>query len=403
MKRVLFVDDEVNVLQGLQRLLRPMRNEWQMTFASGGQEALDALSKEPFDVLVSDMRMPGVDGLRLMNEVRREYPHIVRIVLSGHMSEETSVRLADAAHQYLAKPCDPEQLKQTIDRAFALRDLLADESLKQLISRLKSVPSMPGLYTELIEELNCPDASVRRIGEIISQDPGMTAKILQLVNSAFFGIPRQVSSPAQAANLLGTDTLKTLVLSIGVFSQFRDTACGEFKLESVWKHSAETGAMARQIAAAEHASREVTDAAAMAGLLHDVGKLVLVQNLPQRYQDVMASVQKGEVPLLNAECREFGATHAEVGAYLLGLWGLPQPIIEAVAFHHRPGKSLGKSFSPLTAVHVANVFTGVRQRREGGTPSEQVDLDYLAQLGLTDRVSVWRDVCSEALHEGGDR
>ncbi len=397
MKSILFVDDEPSVLEGLRRMLRPMRHQWDMVFARSGQEALAALAERTFNVVVSDMRMPGMDGAALLTEVTQRYPQVVRIVLSGQSSKEATLKSVGAAHQFLAKPCDPEKLKQTVNQALALRDLLADEALKQTLSRVKSVPSLPTLYTELMEELEYPDASIKRVGEIISQDPGMTAKVLQLVNSAFFGLPRQVSSSAQAASLLGTDTIKALVLGISVFSQFKDTAVEGLEPDSVQKHSADTAALAKNIAMTESADGRMADASLMAGLLHDIGKLVLAQNLPHQYRRALAGMHGSGVPLCEAECTELGASHAQVGAYLLGLWGLPEPIVEATAFHHCPRESLGDSFSVLTAVHVANVLA---REHAGEGQDEELDHEYLTRLGLSDRVPGWRASCETLLGEG---
>lgn len=400
-KRILFVDDELKVLEGLQRMLRPMRREWDMAFAQSGSEALDALAQRPFDVVVSDMRMPGMDGGALLTEVMRQYPQIVRIVLSGYSAGDMAIRSAATAHQYLPKPCDAEKLKKTIGRAFGLRDLLADESLKTLLSRLRSIPSIPTVYAALMEELRNPDSSTRQIGEIISQDAGMTAKVLQLVNSAFFGLPRHVSSPGQAAVLLGTDTLRTLVLSVEVFSQFKNIKIRDVDVDTINRHSTETGAMARRIAKAQGAGREVADASVMASILHDVGKLILAQNVPEQYQQAAAHARDKSAPLWKAEREVFGSTHAEVGAYLLGLWGLPDPIVEATAFHHCPGRSFGEKFAPLTAVHVANVLVHDWHDKDN-RESEEVDFEYLAQLGLADRVPAWREACRTALNDGDD-
>jgi len=391
-KRVLFVDDEPNVLDGLRRMLRPMRNEWEMFFAQGGEKALATLAQKQFDVVVTDMRMPGMDGAMLLKEVMQKYPRVVRIVLSGHSSEVASLRSARVAHQFLAKPCDAEKLKQTINRAFALCSLITDETLAQTVSRLNSVPSMPTLYTKIMEELNYPDASIMRVGEIVAEDPGMTTKILQLVNSAFFGLGRQISDPAQAASLLGTEVIKSLVLSLDVFSQFEGTSVAGLTPESVQKHCTETAAIAKQIALAEKAPKEIVETAFMAGFLHDIGKLILVANMPEQYREVMVRMGEQGVALCDAERTILGATHAEVGAYLLSLWGLPDPIVEATAFHHHPSKSFSDSFAALTAVHVANVLVHRRHSGEQTAIIEELDLDYLTQLGLVDRIEVWQAV-----------
>jgi putative nucleotidyltransferase with HDIG domain len=386
-RKILFVDDEVNVLQGLKRMLRPMRQEWDVSFSSGGEEALQILSEAEYDVVVSDMQMPGMNGAQLLGEVMQRHPKIIRIVLSGHSSKEATVKSVGVAHRFLAKPCDAEELRRTLNQTFALHGLLTNEALIATLSQLKSVPSLPSLYEELMEELRLPDASIQRVGQIIEQDPGMSTKILHLVNSAFFGLARQVSSPAQAATLLGAETIKSLVLGIALFSQFEIDACSDISPEAVQEHSTLTAAMAKQIASAAKANRAVVDASLTAGFLHDVGKLVLAQNMTEEYCEVMAAMSGGETALPEVEHRVLGTTHAEVGAYLLGLWGLPESIVEATAFHHNPSESCGESFSPLTAVHIANVFAWKVTQAE---PREQFDQEYLTRVGVADRVAEWQ-------------
>ena len=400
MKRILFVDDEPKVLDGLRRMLRPMRHEWEMAFAPGGEEALAALAEKHFDVVVSDMRMPGMDGAQLLSEVKQRYPGIVRIVLSGHSERETVLRSVGPAHQYLAKPCDPKQLRNVITRACALRDLLSEDSLRELVSQMSTIPSLPETYTEIVEELQSPNASMKKVGEIVSKDMGMTAKVLQLVNSAFFGLRHHVSTPSQAASFLGVDTLKSLVLSVHIFSQLDNIKIEGFCLDRLWNHSAATGALAKRIAAAEGCAEQLRDHALMAGLLHDAGKLIIAANLPERYSDVLASVESEGLKLWEAERQILTNTHAEVGAYLLGLWGLPDPIVEAVAFHHNPSRCLGDEFAPLTAVHAANALEHEQSSVENDPDANRLDTEYLGQLGLAERLPVWRDLCMETVQEG---
>lgn len=400
MKRVLFVDDEEKILDGLKRLLRPLRKEWHTVFVTSAGEALEMLSHESFDVIVSDMRMPGMDGAALLTEVMRRFPQLVRIVLSGHSSEEASLRSAGVAHQFLAKPCDADTLKHTINHACALRSLMSNEKLTGILSQLKSVPSMSALYTEIIEELRYPDASITHIGEIVAKDPGMTAKILQLVNSAFFGLPRAVSDPAQAASLLGAEVIKALVLSLDVFSQFEEAGVAGNEPETIQKHCSETALISKQIASTQGAELSVVDASFMAGFLHDVGKLILVQNLPDEYGRVIQHMQETGAPLCSAEKEILGATHAEAGAYLLGLWGLPDTIVEATAFHHCPHNSCGKTFAPLTAVHVADALAHEGESDCGPSVQDSMDLDYLNELGLAEQVAVWRAGYREACQGG---
>ncbi|HLA96697.1 MAG TPA: response regulator, partial [Pyrinomonadaceae bacterium] len=192
MINILFVDDEPNILEGLQRMLRPLRHEWQMSFANSGAEALALFENEHIDVVVSDMKMPGMDGSELLYAIMQKYPHVIRIILSGYSEKEMVIKTVGTAHQYLSKPCDADILKATVMRVSALRDLLTDETLRRLVSQLPSIPSLPLLYTELIDELGKNEPSTRTVGEIVKKDIGMTVKILQIVNSAFFGLRRRL-------------------------------------------------------------------------------------------------------------------------------------------------------------------------------------------------------------------
>ncbi len=399
--RILFVDDEPQILEGLKRSLRIMREEWEMEFAQSGKEALEIFAKAPFDIIVSDTHMPGINGIQLLNEVMKLYPKTVRIILSGTADRDFIAKSVGSTHQYLMKPCTPEVLKATLKRTAGIRALLGNEKLTALVSRLHTLPSLPSLYLEVVEELQSPNASLKKAGEIISRDVGMTGKILQIVNSAFFGLPRHISNPVQAVSLLGLETIKTLVLSIHVFSQFEMTKA-VLDVDELWRHSLATGNLAKLIAKTEKAEQKIIDEASLAGMLHDAGKLVLSMNMSEEYSEAVRRAKTMKIPVWEAEREVFGATHAAVGAYLFGLWGLPDPILEAVAFHHSPKESHTKSFSPVIAVYVANVFEHEKHDRDVKELEEsvtQIDLDYLKELGLVERISSWRESCRIFLEE----
>jgi HD-like signal output (HDOD) protein len=392
MKTLLFVDDEPNVLRGLQRQLRPMRLEWDMNFVESGFQALELMATRPVDIVVSDMMMPGMDGSQLLGEVVKRHPQTVRIILSGHAEREAVLRLVGPAHQYLSKPCDAEELRRAILRAFALRDLLGNERLKELATRIKCLPSLPALYHQLMEEFQKDDPSPDRIGAIISHDIGMTTKILQLVNSAFFGLPQPINKPAEAVLYLGLATVRSLVLSLQVFSQFDPGVNRGFSLDVLAHHCWMTGVVASRVAQAEQKDMRMRDQCFLAGLLHDVGQLILATDLPGEYTDVMRQAKEQNVPLGEIEQKQFGATHASVGAYLLGLWGLPNPIVEAVALHHCPSRCVEPEFSPVIAVHVADVFMHEQPGVDTELPPPALDMDCLTRLGLAGRIETWRSV-----------
>lgn len=395
MKRLLFVDDEPNVLQGLRRQLRGLAREWEMSFVQSGPEALEAMAAAPADVIVSDMKMPGMDGGQLLTEVSKRYPNTVRLVLSGQADREAILQLVGPAHQYLSKPCNPEELRAAITRALSLRDLLGSEQLKRLASRIRCLPSLPALHLELTEELQREEPSIERAGEIISQDIGMTTKILQLVNSAFFGLPHPVTDAKQAAGYLGLANLRALVLSLEVFSQFDQDSILQFSIEDLAQHCRVTGLRARRLAELENCEQNVGDQYFLAGLLHDVGELILAAGLPEQYTQVLRRAEESDKPVWQMEQAEFGATHAEVGAYLLGLWGMPNPVVEAVALHHRPAASSARGFSAVIAVHVADALTPEQVGSHGRRADNQIDLDCLRALGLEGRLGEWKQRCSQ--------
>lgn len=395
-KKILFVDDEPNLLQGLQRMLRPMRQEWEMSFAQSGAEALELLNQQKFEVIVSDMRMPGMDGVQLLTEVQRRYPHIMRIILSGHSDKEFVLKSVKTVHQYLSKPCEPETLKAVINRASSLDQWLAQESLKKLVSQITVLPSLPSLYLEIVEALNSPEVSLHKIGDIISKDIGMTAKILQLVNSAFFGLPRRISNPRQAVTLLGLDLVKTLVLSINIFQQFDQKRISTIILKDLWQHSFHTAVMAKNIAQAESQDQKIIDDAFTGGLLHDLGKPILLMNFPDQCKQIEEWKQQRQISSWEAEKEIIGTEHAIIGAYLLRLWGLPDSVVEAVAFHHSffPERT---DFTPLRASQAANIIAHMLANEQEYSPTISYP-DYWEKSGLIDKFQNWLEICKRVIN-----
>jgi HD-like signal output (HDOD) protein/ActR/RegA family two-component response regulator len=397
-RRIIFVDDEPMVLKGLQRTLRKMRDDWEMTFTSSSKEALDILGSGSFDVIVSDLRMPEMDGMQLLAEVKSKHPQVVRIILSGQVEQESTFKSVQVAHQSLSKPCDADILKHTLNKLFGLRNLLEDESIKRIVSQTETLPSLPEVYTDVISELQSPVPSVQKVGEIISTDLAMTAKILQVVNSAFFGLVRKINNPKEAVMLLGTETIKALVLSVKIFSQFNQKNFAWFNFDELFNHSMSVSMFAQTISRQEHLDQTLVNNALMAGMFHDLGKLILVTNFQEPYQQVLTEAAKTRQNLWDLEIERFGTSHAEIGAYLMGLWGLEYPVIEAIAFHHCPGKSLSNSTGLLTAVHFGDAFDRLKKdpndlNSENGL--RQLDRGYLDNLGVAGRITDWQTFCNE--------
>ena len=394
-KRILFVDDEPMILKLFEIMFERLRTEWEMDFANSGFTAVQLMAKAPYDVIVSDMRMPRMNGAELLTEVMRSYPKTARIILSGFADQEMIMKCVGVTHQYLSKPCGVEILRSTLARVCALDRWLADDKLRVILGQLETLPSPPALYSRIMEELQSPNASMQSIGEIVGQDFGLLPKLLQLVNSAFFGISQNVTSAIEAVQLLGVETVKSLALSIHVFSCFDKSRCPDISIDSLWRHSVAVATSAKKIAELEQGDQQMVEAAFTSGLLHDVGKLLLATSLPSAFREAITLVKVRQIPFWEAEREIFGATHADVGAYLFGLWGLPIAIVESVAWHHCPAQSQPLTLSPLTAVHAADALENERNGSVIGSVPTSVDLQYLAELGLNDRFSVWRRVCFE--------
>lgn len=398
MKRVLFVDDEARILEGLRRMLRPMRNEWETEFAPGGQAALDLMAASPFDVIVTDMRMPGMDGAALLEQVRARYPQVVRIVLSGHTEVAAALRVVPIAHQFLAKPCDTGMVRQAIDRASQLQALLTDSSVRSLVGALGDLPALPRIYDALNRALNDPDSSLLKISNIVEQDIGISAKILQLANSAFFGSSQPVTSIHNAVGYMGINALKCLVLSVEIFRVFKPkTSVPGFSMDAVQRHAQLTA----QIVARLPVPRHFAEIAFVSSMLHDVGKLIQIWKLPESFAETVRQSAEENLPLHKLEERAHGFSHAEIGAYLLGIWGLPYPVVETVAYHHSPNRVPHKEFDPVAAVFVANLLA---HRLEPVAPlpgqtDPESDLAHgeadLTALGVLDQMPAWLEMVKD--------
>lgn len=390
MKRILFVDDEPKVLEGVRRLLHAYRRDWDMVFVTSGQEALQKMAESQFDVLVTDVRMSQMSGIQLLTEVRDRYPQIVRMVLSGQADQDLTLSSVALAHQYLAKPCDAQTLRTTVDRAVSLHGVLEDPALKQVISRIHSLPSVPSIYEQLLKALQSPDVTPKQIGQIIAQDLAMTAKVLQLVNSSFFGLQRHISNPSDAVVYLGTQTVRSLALTVSVFSQFDVTRVPSFSIERLRDRGILVGSLAREIAKSLSLPKSGVDDAFLGGVLHEIGKLILASNYPEEYEAAMTRAQTTGTQIQEAERAIFGTTHARVGAYLLWLWGLPPAITEIVAHYDEPEADTPPS--SLLAVHVANALVTE-------TPEQQIDVGLLATTGLVEHLPEWRQMSAEIKQE----
>ncbi|HNW33319.1 MAG TPA: response regulator [Candidatus Ozemobacteraceae bacterium] len=389
---ILFVDRDRNVLDGLKRLIRSMHLDWVTYYAATPAEAVSLMADIPLDVVVADLNLPPIYGGTLLKYAQEHHPEIARMILSAEANNESELLLqsTQAAHQFIAKPCKAELLETAISRALQLRKLLKNPELLRVIGGIPHLPSLPPLYTELVRELESETTSMEQIGGIIAKDVSMTGRVLQLVNSAFFGLPRKISSPSEAALFLGANVLKSLVLYVRLFFTAPDSPIPGLSLDEIWAHSSLAAVLAREIVRTQGGGQRMADDAMLAGMMHDIGKLLML-DVPGYMRPLLRRLNAGE-SFPEAEYAEFSVSHAEIGGYLLALWGFPDPVVEAVTCHHHPGMQIRKEFSPLTAVHVANAFL----QNETEPPLER---SYITALGLESRTQAWLDACRQMLRE----
>jgi putative nucleotidyltransferase with HDIG domain len=392
MKRILFVDDEAHVLDSLRDLLHRQRRDWDMVFAVGGDAALRELDAQPFDVVVSDMRMPGLDGAALLGLVQERHPETIRIVLTGQTDADAALRAVPVAHQVLAKPCEGELLRRAIDRACLSQALLDDPAVRRAAGGVKTLPSPPALYTKLVEASADPDCSMHDIGALVESDIAMSAKVLQLVNSSFFGLGRRISNAREAVVYIGIAPLRALVLSAGAFRAFTTARPIEgFCVDALERHSTHVARLARALLP----DKRDADDAFTAGMLHDVGKLILAAYRPDELAGLLAAARDSGRPLHAIEQERNGVTHAEIGAYLLTLWGLPHAIVEAVVHHHAPTRLESTELDPVAAVYIANLLVTEQHLHDGNGTPEALDETYLAGIGAADRLAAWKTLAAE--------
>jgi HD-like signal output (HDOD) protein/ActR/RegA family two-component response regulator len=361
---VVVVDSPARALEGMDQRLAELRTDWEVEWLPDAQTALAIADSRPADVVIADLHSGGMDGAALLREFQSRRPETVRVLLAQHENEEEALRTMSIAHRVLAKPCSAEELADAVDRVRSLHGILSSERIRELVGRVDRLPPAPRLYLRLTQALEDPDSDAGQIAKLVGQDPALAAKVLQLCNSALFSPGRSVNDIRSAVTRLGLRALRTIALAAEVFAR---PGAGAADAEALQRRSL----LASTLAARLLPHRAAADLAGTAALLADVGLL-----LPGLGND------HAKLGTADAQAESELPPHAGAGAYLLGLWGLPMPIVEAVAFHHQPGRGGSRTFGIVGAVHVA---VGLAQ----GHP---LDERFLAATGMLDRLPQWQSL-----------
>ena len=400
MIKILFVDDEPMMLRSLKRMLLPKSKEWEMSFVNNGKAAFDFLEKQGVDIIITDMRMPDMGGVSLLSKVKELYPKITRMVLSGYSDQEMIIKSTRLAHQYIAKPCDAKRLIEALTKIADLRTGLASKGMLELIAELEGLPSPPDHIQNILEKTKDEEASLHDIGDLISKDMGMSTNILKMVNSAYFGLPRHVADVPAAVVLLGMDIIRALVLSQHLFSSFDFGTLPHFSYQMLWDHCMRTACISREITKSDSKDKKEIDNSFIAGLLHDMGKLILGYAITEKYKSIIEYARENNQLLWKAEKKYLGVSHAELGAYLSALWGLPEEISEAIRCHHEPAELDTSGGKLVTAVHLSDVFEHHLFVINSDYEKPVIDKAYIERKGIKDRLEAWASICRDHFHKG---
>lgn len=377
-------------LESLESEAAAAGSSWKIVFTPDGPAALEKLAAEPFTALVANLQMEGMSGVGLLQLAASDYPRVLRFAIGDMADRENVVTNIGAPHQFIVRPLKIPELLTNIERSLALDAWLSSDKLRAFIPQLGRLPGLPSTYFELLKRTESPHATVASIGEVVVRDPALTARLLQTVNSAAAAVGEKITDPVEAVSVLGLDTVKSLVLCLQVFGQSNGAAPAAISLDTLWKHSFHVAQSSRKIAMLHTSDVRVASDAFTAGLLHRVGQIVLTKNMAKSYADIVNTACSKEQPLHTVENSRLGVTSAQVGAYLLGLWGMPLPLIEAAALYADPERATATEFSLLTAVHVADVLAQEDEPLAKGLPTPKLSRSYLRALGLPEKSDAWR-------------
>lgn len=390
MIRVLFVVDDPASLIEMRHSLLPMRTEWDMKFFHTAEEAMVAMSETTFDVVVTDIGGDGIRGSELLALVQYQFPRVVRVLLAGEDEADAVAKSAGVAHRILPRPCETLALVAAVTRVVSLEQRLNDPDLQYIIGEVGELPRPSQTVVKLNDVVNGDDPTVEAVSNIIATDINMSAKVLQVVNSAFYGLSHHVVDIHEAVAYLGIDAVRDLVIADEMLREFQSVpAIAQSVVDDLHDHAVAVACTARELAN----DRQTASSAYIAALLHDVGLLLIASRMPEKLLELRVQAMHSSLPLREIEVEIFGAHHADLGAHLLDMWGLPQEIVEAVACHHEAPDIDSDEIDALHALHIADIM--VAQREENDVASwrcaSEADQDYLERMGVAEKVNAEAD------------
>ncbi len=386
-KYILLVDDDEKLLRSLGRRLRGMHPDWELTEAPNAQAALEHLEKNPCELIVTDIQMPVMDGAAFLEIVREKYPKIIRFALSGHAQRDIMLRVVSLSHQYFSKPCDTELLSESITQALENTARIPEKRLREILIHLNQFPLAGPVYSDLLSLLSDASCGADKISEVIGRDPAMASKVLHVANSAFFGAPHKVGALSEAVTLLGTDAIRALAMVFRFLEGLRDENELRPSFEALWEHSIAASSLAALLQARYFQREELLEKSRTLALLHDLGKFIIADFSREKYIVLLKRSLAESIPLSKLEEHTLGISHAEIGALLFELWGLPHDLVQAIRYHHVP-RDCPEPNVLLPALHLANVLEHALNPAQGFFPNP-LQSDYLEKLKIPAELNFW--------------
>jgi len=391
-KQILGVSDPSAGFQSVWDELGQRQPGWTLRLVTPGDPTWSALEEQSWDVVIVDEPLRGQQAVSVLEQAMRKNPQGHRILLIDLGAPDALFRRIGGVHQLLVKPCEPGRLDAVLRRVFTLHVWFSNQTVWPLLGRVPRLPSPGRTYDQVVSELKKPEPDLALVGRWMGEDPPMCAKLLQLTNSAAYGPPLDEANVHQAVEALGPVNIRSMLLLAHSYSDLSELRRYRFSADEFWRHANRTAHLVSLICEAERVEPGMLANAVTAARLHDLGKLALAANLPEQYRKAKRVASDRGIPDWEAEQEVFGTSHDEVAACLLAIWGLPLPVVEAVAMHHRPTCLLSRSVSPLAMVHVANVFARADSL---AAAMKQLDSDFLKELGLEERLADWWRSCTD--------
>jgi len=383
------VDDQTGVLDTAVLILRAINARWEVIGFSDPLAALEAVKSRAPDLVLSDQLMPGLQGSQLLEEVRKIAPACIRVIMSGYVSLN-KLTLITSAHQYIAKPFDVAKLRDVVQRSFAAQEQIRDNGLQTVATSLRSIPSLPQVHHSLLAEIQDDRTASSIIARLVSEDAGLSIKVLQLANSPLFGKGYLVANPTEAVMCLGTDMLAAIVLSQSLFRHYESLGHSELNVPRLWHHCWETAYLAHHVCRQKKLPHKTDEEAFLAGLLHETGRFVLIDNFAGPYHAACQAARQAGSPLVPRLREAFQTTPAAITAYLMELWGLPSGVIAALSLQDHPQQEPGGAFSLASALYVADHIATCNSPPDS-FPAEDWNQEYLRTIGCLEDIPAWED------------